>query len=157
MHQQGPPTEQMPTGSNTPVYQQQQQQQQQQQPPTHNTNSNSFATNVNNASAPDLAQSVALNTGVKASSELADAVPANANGTGNYILSESTDFTFGVQGQPDDLMDFTFDPITTPGNDDMLAAMQAIQNPTWWRTMMMPGSVDRFFSHSYRTYLLRSV
>jgi len=128
----------MPTGSNTPVYQQQQQQQQQ-QPPTHNTNSNSFATNVNNASAPDLAQSVALNTGVKASSELADAVPANANGTGNYILSESTDFTFGVQGQPDDLMDFTFDPITTPGNDDMLAAMQAIQNPTWWRTMMMPG------------------
>jgi hypothetical protein len=136
MPQQGPPTEQMPTGSNTPVYQQQQQQQ---QAPTHSTNTNSFTTSVNNAGAPELAQSVALNTGVTAPSELADAVPASANGTGNYVLGESTDFTFGVQGQPDDLMDFTFDPITTPGNEDMLAAMQAIQNPTWWRTMMMPG------------------
>jgi hypothetical protein len=150
MPQQGPPTEQMPTGSNTPVYQQQQQQQ---QAPTHSTNTNSFTTSVNNAGAPELAQSVALNTGVTAPSELADAVPASANGTGNYVLGESTDFTFGVQGQPDDLMDFTFDPITTPGNEDMLAAMQAIQNPTWWRTMMMPGSVlDRFFSLSHRTY-----
>jgi hypothetical protein len=49
-------------------------------------------------------------------------------------------FAFGVQDQPsDDIMDFTFDPITAPGSDDMLAAMQAIQNPTWWHTMMMPG------------------
>jgi hypothetical protein len=150
MHQQGPPTEQTPNGSNTPVYQQLQQQ----PPPTHNTNTNSFATGVNSASGPDLAQSVALNTGVRAPSELADAVPANANGTGSYVLGESTDFTFGVQGQPDDLMDFTFDPITTPGNDDMLAAMQAIQNPTWWRTMMMPGSVDGFSSHqSFLSFL----
>ena len=39
-------------------------------------------------------------------------------------------------------MDFSVDPITTPGND-MLAAMQAIQNPTWWRAVMMPGSVER--------------
>jgi hypothetical protein len=39
-------------------------------------------------------------------------------------------------------MDFTFDPITTSGNEDMLAAMQAIQNPTWWHTMMMPGSAN---------------
>jgi hypothetical protein len=35
-----------------------------------------------------------------------------------------------------------FNPITTPGND-MLAAMQVIQNPTWWRAVMMPGSVER--------------
>ena len=145
MHQQGPPTEQIPTGSNTPVYQQQQQQQQ--HPPTHNTNTNSFATGVNNASAPDLAQAVTVNTGVTTPSELVDAVPVNANETGNYVLRESTDFTFGVQDQPDDLMDFSFDPITMPGNDDMLATMQAIQSPTWWRTMMMPGSVDRFFLH----------
>ncbi|KAI9447123.1 hypothetical protein F5148DRAFT_1252537 [Russula earlei] len=39
-------------------------------------------------------------------------------------------------------MDFTFDTITTPGNDDLLATMQAIQNPTWWQNIMMPG----FFS-----------
>ncbi|KAI9447291.1 hypothetical protein F5148DRAFT_726059 [Russula earlei] len=36
-------------------------------------------------------------------------------------------------------MDFTFDTITTPGNDDLLATMQAIQNPTWWQNMMTPG------------------
>ncbi|KAI9507085.1 hypothetical protein F5148DRAFT_1208424 [Russula earlei] len=36
-------------------------------------------------------------------------------------------------------MDFTFDTITTPGNDDLPATMQAFQNPTWWQNMMMPG------------------
>jgi hypothetical protein len=90
-------------------------------------------------------QSVALNGGVTAQNEMTDpavSVSADGNGTGHYVLSQSADFTFGVQGQQQaDLMDFTFDPITTPGNEDMLAAMQAIQNPTWWRTMMMPGSV----------------
>jgi hypothetical protein len=74
--------------------------------------------------------------------DAAVSVSANGNGTGNYILGQSADFAFGVQGQQADLMDFTFDPITSPGNEDMLAAMQAIQNPTWWRTMMMPGSVE---------------
>ncbi|KAI9507314.1 hypothetical protein F5148DRAFT_1206225 [Russula earlei] len=37
-------------------------------------------------------------------------------------------------------MDSTFDTTTTSGNDDLLATMQAIQNPTWWQNMMMPGS-----------------
>jgi hypothetical protein len=48
-------------------------------------------------------------------------------------------FSFGGQDQPSEAMDFTFDTITTAGSDDMLAAMRAIQNPTWWHTMMMPG------------------
>ena len=151
MHQQGPPTQQMPTSSSTPAYQQpppqqQQQQQQQHQPPSHNTTSNSFTTSVSRASAPTLAQSVPLNSSVTAQCELIDAVPANTNGsgTGNYVLDQTTDFAFGVQGQQPDLMDSTFDPITSPGNDDSLATMQAIQNPTWWRNMMMPGLVVPF-------------
>lgn len=144
MHQQGPPAQQMQTGSSTPVYQQPQQR----QPPSHNATSNSFATGVGGANAPTLAQSVPLSSGATTQSELADAVPANTNGsgTGNYVLDQTAaDFTFGVQDhQQPDLMDFTFDPITSPGNDDMLAAMQAIQNPTWWRNMMMPGLVVPF-------------
>jgi len=69
-----------------------------------------------------------------------DAVAANAY---QRELASPPEFTSGVQERHDaDLMDFTFDPITAPGNEDMLAAMQAIQNPTWWRTMMMPGSAD---------------
>jgi hypothetical protein len=92
-----------------------------------------------------MGQSVALNSGVTARNEMTDAalsVSANGNGIGNHVLGQSADFAFGVQGQQADLMDFTFDPITMPGND-MLSAMQAIQNPMWWRTMMMSGSVER--------------
>ena len=92
-----------------------------------------------------MGQSVALNSGVTARNEMTDAavsVSANGSGTGNYVLDHSADFTFGGQDQQADLMDFTFDPITTPGSEDMLAAMQAIQNPTWWHTVMMPGSVE---------------
>ncbi|KAI9453370.1 hypothetical protein F5148DRAFT_1233264, partial [Russula earlei] len=38
------------------------------------------------------------------------------------------------------LLDLMFDTITTtPGNDDLLATMQPLQNPTWWQNMMMPG------------------
>jgi hypothetical protein len=142
MHQQGPPTQQLPTGSSTPVYQPPPPQQQQQLP-SHNTTSNSFTAGVSGASAPTLAQSAPLNSGVTAQSELIDALPANTNGsgTGNYVLDQTTDFAFGVQGQQGEMMDFTFDPITTPGNDDTLATMQALQNPTWWRNMMMPGLV----------------
>jgi hypothetical protein len=73
--------------------------------------------------------------------DAAFSVLANGNRTGNYVLGHPADFTFGVQDQQADLMDFTFDTITTPGSEDMLAAMQAIQNLMWWHTMMMPGSV----------------
>ena len=54
-------------------------------------------------------------------------------------------------------MDFTFDPITSPRNDEMLAAMQAIQNPTWWRNMMMPGLVVPLSYTSLSSVLIRTV
>jgi hypothetical protein len=65
----------------------------------------------------------------------------NSDSPGNYTF-DSPDFAFGGTEQHSDLMDFTFDPITTPGNDDLLAAMQAIQSPTWFGSMLMPGSVE---------------
>jgi hypothetical protein len=144
MHQQGPPTQQLQTGSSAPVYQQPQQPQPSQ---SHSGGSNSFAAGgvSGGAGTPDMGQSVALNSGVTARKEMTDAavsVSGSGNVTGNYVLGHSADFTFGGQDQQPDLMDFTFDPITTPGSEDMLAAMQAIQNLTWWHTMMMPGSVE---------------
>ena len=45
-------------------------------------------------------------------------------------------------------MDFIFDPITVPGNDEMLTAMQAIQSPNWLENMLMPGCVDGSLSLS---------
>ena len=89
-----------------------------------------------------MGRSVPLNSGVTARNEMSDSavsVSANGNEIGNYVLGQSPDFAFGVEGQQADLMDFTFDPISTPGNEDMLAAMEVIHNPTWWHTMMMPG------------------
>ncbi|KAI9459822.1 hypothetical protein F5148DRAFT_1150807 [Russula earlei] len=107
--QQGPPPQQMQTGSSV----------------------------SSNAGAPDLHQSVPQNSGATAPSNFTNAV--STEGPGNYVLEQPPDFMFGVAGQPGELMDFTFDTITTPGNDDLLATMQAIQNPTWWQNMMMPG------------------
>ncbi|KAI9450175.1 hypothetical protein F5148DRAFT_1370891 [Russula earlei] len=150
MPQQGPPSQQMQTGSSTPRYQQppqpsqpqppqQQQQRQQQQPaPPQNTTSSSLLSGVSsNAGTPDLHQSMPQNSGATAPPNFTNTVLME--GPGNYVLEQPPDFMFGVAGQPDDLMDFTFDTITTPGNDDLLATMQAIQNPTWWQNMMMPG------------------
>jgi hypothetical protein len=133
MHQQGPPTQQMQTGSNTPVYQHPMQQPQ----PSHSTNSNRFATGVRGASAPDLPPSMALNGGVTVPKESIET--GNSNSPGNYTFDLSPDFAFGVTEQQAELMDFTFDPITAPGNDEMLAAMQAIQSPNWFGNMLMPG------------------
>lgn len=65
---------------------------------------------------------------------------------GNYAFDSPPDFTFGATNQQGvDLMDFTFDPNTSPGNEDMLAAMQAIQSPNWLGNMLMPGSVEGHF------------
>ena len=67
----------------------------------------------------------------------------NSDDLGNYTFDSPPDFTFGATYQQGvDLMDFTFDPITAHGNEDMLAAMQAIQSPNWLGNMLMPGSVD---------------
>ena len=87
---------------------------------------------------------VAQNSGVTGPTGFAEAVSA----TGAYVLDvdgPSPEFTFGVTEQPGDRMDFTFDTITAPGNDELLAAMQAIQNPAWWQNYMMPGSAKPFF------------
>ncbi|KAI9450690.1 hypothetical protein F5148DRAFT_577477 [Russula earlei] len=171
MPQQGPPPQQIQTGSSTPMYQQppqppqsqppqsqppqsqppqsqppqsqppqqpQQRQQQQPAPPPQNTTSSSLSSGVSgNAGAPDSHQSVPQNSGAAAPPNFTNAV--STEGPGNYVLEQPPDFTFGVTGQPGELMDFTFDTITTPGNNDLLATMQAIQNPTWWQNMMMPG------------------
>jgi len=122
------------------------------------TTPNSFAKGVGAASVPTLAQSVPLNGGATAQSELTDPVPANTNvsGAGNYFLDQMADFTFGVQAQPGDLMDFTFDPIAFPWNGDMLAAMQAIQNPTWWRNTTTPGLVVLLSCTSLSSGLIHS-
>jgi hypothetical protein len=134
MHQQGPPTQQMQTGSNAPVYQHPVQQPQ----PSHSTSSTGFATGVRGA---DLPPSMVLNGGVTLPNGTMEM--GNSDSPGNYTF-DSPGFTFGVteQHDPGELMDFSFDPITTPGNDDLLAAMQAIQSPTWFGNMLMPGSVD---------------
>ena len=136
MHQQGPPTQSMQPGSNAPVY----------QPPlrpsqgSHGASSARFTTGVGGASASDLPPSMALNGEVTISNKLSE--KRNSDDLGNYTFDVSPDFTFGVADhQQGDLMDFTFDPITSPGNEDMLAAMQAIQSPTWLGNMLMPGSV----------------
>jgi len=45
----------------------------------------------------------------------------------SLLLGQSADFTFGVQGQHADLMNFMSDLITTPENEDMLTVMQGIR------------------------------
>jgi hypothetical protein len=136
MHQQGPPTQSMQPGSNAPVY----------QPPlrppqgSHGASSFRFATGVGGASASDFPPSMALNGEVTIPNKSTE--KRNSDDLGNYTFDVSPDFTFGVADhQQGDLMDFTFDPITSPGNEDVLAAMQAIQSPTWLGNMLMPGSV----------------
>jgi hypothetical protein len=134
MPQQGPPTQQqqMPTNSSAPVYQQTLQQPQ----ASHNTSSTQFATGVSGATAPNLAPSMTLNS---AAAILTEVTETNSDGLGNYTFDVPPSFTFGATVQQVDMMDFTFDPIMTPGNEDMLAAMQAIHSPTWSGNMLMPG------------------
>lgn len=141
MGQQILPIEQLKTGSDPPIYLQSQQQPQLH---TSNTSSNSFATSVSGASVSDLARSVVLKNAGTTPSGSTGAIPPNTNESGNYVPPKSADFTFGVQDQRGEPMDFTLEPIALPRNEDMLAGMQAIRNPTWWRAMMMPGSVNHF-------------
>jgi hypothetical protein len=71
------------------------------------------------------------------------AVPKGSDNLGKYTFDSPPDFTFSATNERgEDLMDLTFDPITTPGNEDMLAAMQAIQSPNWLGNMLVLGSVD---------------
>jgi hypothetical protein len=52
---------------------------------------------------------------------------------------DAPQFAFGVSDQPSDITDFTFDTISAPGSDDMLATMQVIHGSHFWGSMMMPG------------------
>jgi len=142
MDQQILPIEQLQTGSDPPIYLQSQQQ----QPQLHasDTSSDSFATSVSGASVSDLAQSIVLKNAVTTPSESTGANPPNTNESGNYVPPKSADFTPSIQDQHADPMDFTLETMTLPGNEDMLPEMEAIRNPTWWRAMMMPGSVNHF-------------
>ena len=103
--------------------------------------SRNTSSGVGDASAPDLPLSMELNREVTVSSQLMRKKKLDDLET--YTLDKPPDFTFGVTDPSHgNLMDFTFDPIVAPGNENMLAAMQAIQSPTWLGNMMMPGSVD---------------
>jgi hypothetical protein len=141
MHQQGPPPQQPQTGSGPSLYHQQQQQ----TPQSHNASSSSFtASDSSGASTQNMPPTMTLSHEPAATDGLATSVAAHINEPVYPVQTPS--FAFGVQDQPNDNMDFTFDTIMAPGSDDMLAAMQAIQNPTWWHTMMMPGWVDTLFT-----------
>jgi hypothetical protein len=134
MPQQGPPTQQMPTNQGAPMYQQPPQQPQ----ASHSTSSTRITTGVSGANALDLGPSMTLNSAVAIPTEAMET--KTSDDLGNYTFDSPPDFTFGATNQQGvDLMDFTFDPITTPGNEDMLAAMQAIQSPNWLGNMLMPG------------------
>jgi hypothetical protein len=63
-------------------------------------------------------------------------MPENAREPGfdNLDILPAPDFPFGTQGQHGELMDFTFNPIIAPGNEDILAGMEDI-NPTSWQVM----------------------
>jgi hypothetical protein len=60
-------------------------------------------------------------------------------GNFNFYMSPDPDFTFGAMGQHNDLMDFTFDPIS-PSNEETL--MQALRSPVFLGDTLIPGLVD---------------
>jgi len=45
--------------------------------------------------------------------------------------------TGSIQCSPD--MDLAFIDASYSSDEEMLATMQAIKNPSWWQNMMMPG------------------
>jgi len=69
-------------------------------------------------------------------------VTQTANNNEPIHQLDSPSYTFGSTtptGQPNDVMDFTFDSMISI--DDLLGPMKAIENPHWMQTMMLPGCV----------------
>ncbi|KAI0251644.1 fungal-specific transcription factor domain-containing protein [Lactifluus subvellereus] len=128
MHQQEPPTQQPQVGSGPSMYQQQQYQQ---APPSHNTSSSSFGAGGSGATTQNVPSSMAMDH------EAAAANPVSVYT--NEPIYPVDAFEFGAQDQPKDIPGFTFDTISAPGSDDMLAAMHAIHGSNFWESMMMPG------------------
>jgi hypothetical protein len=107
---------------------------------SHSTSSTRLTTSAGGVNAPDLGPSMTLNSAVAVPTEALET--KSSDDLGKYTFDLPPDFTFGATNeQGGDLMDFTFDPITT-GNENMLTAMQAIQSPNWLGNMLMPRSVD---------------
>jgi hypothetical protein len=118
-----------------------------QQPPqqpqaSHSASSTEITTGVSGANALYLAQSATLNSAVTVMTEAVET--KSSDDLGNYTFDSPPEFTFGATNQQEggDMMDFIFDPISVPGNEETLAAMRAIQSPNWLENMLMPGSVE---------------
>ena len=72
----------------------------------------------------------------------------------NQPTHQLAPYTFGANsGQPGDAMDFTFDSVSI---DDLLEPMEAIENPLWMQTMMLPGCVLRFTFSSFSSWFRSS-
>ena len=138
MPQHGPPTQQMPTNQGAPMYQQPPQQPQ----ASHSASSTEITTGVSGANPLYMAQSATLNSAVTVLTEAVET--KSSDDLGNYTFDSPPEFTFGATNQQEggDMMDFIFDPISVPGNEETLAAMRAIQSPNWLENMLMPGSVE---------------
>jgi hypothetical protein len=136
MHQQGPPTQSMQPGSNALVY----------QPPLRPPQGSHGASMARFCDRCRRCERVRFSSVYGTERRGDDSEQSDGEeelGRPRKLhVDVSPDFTFGVADhQQGDLMDFTFDPITSPGNEVMLAAMQGIQSLTWLGNMLMPGSV----------------
>ena len=73
---------------------------------------------------------------VIATEKFMDAVPGTPNEPDHGHLGASPDFMSGVQGQG---MDFMFDATSSAVNEDLVAAIQAVQNPSSsWQRIFTP-------------------
>ncbi|KAI9448990.1 CMGC/MAPK/ERK protein kinase [Russula earlei] len=69
----------------------------------------------------------------------------STEGPANYVLEQPPIFMFGVVGQPGELMDFTFDMITTPWNDDFSIPVDTTMLITWLYDMDIVFGLDGNF------------
>jgi hypothetical protein len=137
MHQQGPPTQQPQASSSTPVYQQQLQTAQQASPSHTGASPSPFATGSNPTTVPDVLHSMTPST-----ESMVTQTSFKNTANNRPIHQLDPPYTFGATaGQHSDVMDFTFDSIAI---DDFLEPMEAIENPLWMQTMMLPGCASPF-------------
>jgi len=72
-----------------------------------------------------------------AADKFMDAVPENPDGPDHDYLGASPGFMSGVQGQG---MDFGFDTTSSAYHEDLVAAIQAVQNPSSsWQKIFTPA------------------
>ncbi|KAH9051379.1 fungal-specific transcription factor domain-containing protein [Lactarius deliciosus] len=137
-HQQGLPTQQPQAGSSAPAYQQQRQTAQQ-APPSHSASPSSFATGGNPTTvqdAPPAHSTATLNGKPPTVTQSANHEPMHQLETPSYTFGATTSQSGAGAGDANG-MDFTFDISI----DELLGPMEAIENPLWMQTMMLPGFV----------------